>query len=109
MENSSRVQIYDTDLSGCNAASSHSRGNNSGLRAGSPAATKENHSGQNRKGLCVKDSHVPRQRPDEGSNIEKGNQPLLQVRVKPAQRPELIILIQLQNLVPQCSWCVCVC
>lgn len=56
------------DLSSGNAASSHSRGNNSGLRAGSAAAAKESRSGQNRKGLCVKDPHVPWQRPDEESN-----------------------------------------
>lgn len=109
VENSSGVQIYDTDLSSGNAASSHSRGNNSGLRAGSAAATKESRSRQNRKGLCVKDPHVPWQRPDEGNNMEKGSQPFIaSAPGKRAQRPGPIFLIQLQNLARQGSWCVCV-
>lgn len=82
MENSNRVQIYDPDLRIWHAACLYLRGNNLGLRAGSQAATKENHSCHSRKGLCAQDPHVPWQRPEKGSNMKEVSQPLLWQQVK---------------------------
>lgn len=76
------------------------------LGLGSPAATKESRSGQNRKGLCVKDPMYPGRGPMREANGER--QPAIaSAPGKKGPRLGLILLIQLQKLAPQCSWCVC--